>query len=245
MLLSDNSHSRKNLSSQSATYIASLKKLLMVLQNGGQFVETIQVNLNLTDLFQEVISYTRETPEEISVEVINISPKINELENILSTISALLNHGDGILETPKHNLGNHIKTTAQEAETLFQRCREDANKILHDTNQTLAQLIQERKIQKNVFQKIRTLFFILIQLFVVSMMLLILFRINRILRQRKIAEAKNRQLLSAIKLSPLTFIITDKNGIIEYVNHAFEKNFGLLRRRGHRSIHSNHEIRAP
>ena len=46
------------------------------------------------------------------------------------------------------------------------------------------------------------------------MMILILFRITRILNQRKIAEDKNRQLLSAIKLSYLTFIITDENGTI-------------------------------
>ncbi len=225
MLLSDNTHSRKNLSNQSASYITSLKNLLILLQRGGQFIETIQVNLNRTDRFQEVISYTRETPEAISVEVINISPKLNELENILSTISSLLNHSNSTREGST-GLDHRIKTTAQEAETLFQRCREDANKILHDTNHTLAQLIQERTTQKKEFLKIRNLFFVLIQIFVVAMMVMILFRITRILRQRKIAEAKNKQLLSAIKLSPLTFIITDKNGTIEYVNHAFEKISG-------------------
>ena len=225
ILLSDNSHSRRNLSSQSATYITSLKKLLILLQKGGQFIETIQVNLNRTDRFQEVISYTREAPETISVEVINISPKLNELETILSTISSLLNHPNPV-QGGSTALDHRVKTTAQEAETLFQRCREDANKILHDTNRTLAQLIKERNIQKNEFQKIRNLFFVMIQLFVVAMMVMILFKITRILRQRKIAEAKNRQLLSAIKLSPLTFIITDKNATIEYVNQAFEKISG-------------------
>ena len=227
-LSSQNAHSLKNIAQESKKYIASLKKMLILLQKGGTIVETIQLNLNRTDLFQEVISYTRNTPEEMAVEVINISPKLDELEHILLTITSLLNHSQGLSSHPETNpaLENRIKRTALEAETLFQRCRENANKISHDTNLTLARLIQERNLQKRTFQKIRTLFFILIQTFVIAMMALILFRITRILNQRKIAEAKNRQLLSAIKLSPLTFIITDDNGTIEYVNQAFEKSSG-------------------
>ena len=227
-LLSKNTHSIKNIAQQSKRYIASLKQMLILLQKGGTFVETIQLNLNRTDLFQETISYTRNTPGEMAVEVINISPKLDELENILLTITSLLSHSQEISVDPEANpaLENRIKITALEAETLFQRCRENANKIGHDTNLTLTRLIQERDLQKRNFQNIRTLFFILIQVFVIAMMILILFRITRILNQRKIAEDKNRQLLSAIKLSPLTFIITDNNGTIEYVNQAFEKISG-------------------
>ncbi len=227
-LLSKNTHSIKNIAQQSKRYIASIKQMLILLQKGGTFVETIQLNLNSKDLFQEAISYTRDTPGEMAVEVINISPKLDELENILLTITSLLSHSQGIPVHPEKNsaLENRIKITALEAETLFQRCRENANKIGHDTNLTLTRLIRERNLQKRIFQKIRTLFFILIQVFVIAMMILILFRITRILNQRKIAEDKNRQLLSAIKLSPLTFIITDHNGTIEYVNQAFEKSSG-------------------
>jgi len=227
-LLSKNTHSIKNISQQSKEYFASLKKMLILLQKGGTFVETIQLNLNRTDLFQEAISYTRDTPGEMAVEIINISPKLDELEDILLTITTLLSHSQGTSVHPETNptLENRIKISALEAETLFQRCRENANKIHHDTNHTLTRLTQERNLQKKEFQKIRNIFFVLIQLFVVSMMVLILFRITKILRQRSIAEDKNRQLLSAIKLSPLTFIITDQNGTIEYVNRAFEKASG-------------------
>lgn len=227
-LLSENTHSIKNISQQSKRYITSLKQMLLLLQKGGTFVETIHLNLNSTDLFQEAISYTRDTPGDMAVEVINILPKLDELENILLSITSLLSHSQDIPVHPETNsvLENRIKIMALEAETLFQRCRENANKIGLDTNIILTRLIRERNLQKRNLQKIRTLFFILIHTFVIAMMILILFRITRILNQRKITENKNRQLLSAIKLSPLTFIITDHNGTIEYVNQAFEKSSG-------------------
>ncbi|SMC37881.1 PAS domain S-box-containing protein [Desulfocicer vacuolatum DSM 3385] len=225
MLLSRNPHAIKEIALQSQKHIASLKKMLIILQRGGMFIETMQLNLNRTDLFQETISYTRDTPGEMAVEVINISPKLAQLEKILLTVTTLLLD---TLDQPTTDtsLENGIAITALEADPLFRRCRENANKISHDTSHTLARLIQERNQQKQNFQKIRNIFFVLIQIFVITMMVLILFRIMRILNQRKIAEDKNKQLLSAIKLSPLTFIITDKNGIIEYVNHAFEKSTG-------------------
>ncbi len=164
--------------------------------------------------------------KDIIVEVIAILPKINELRDLLSklrNIRVSMETTTGPEAEDKTKLSNQLlQQYILEANALLLRCRENSNKIFFDTNMELKKLLNERERFLNRFDSIRKYFYFIFQIIITIMFLCIFMRIISILKAGMSAENENRKLLSAIKLSPLSVIISDKESRIEYVNPAFE-----------------------
>jgi len=238
-LLSSNRHARNNLFHQAYQEMDSMEKLLPILQNGGTFTHSIVVNLNTADEVLEEISYSKEHSDKnfdnTLVEVIAILPKIKELKDLLTTIrttQVFMERAKELKDWSVERTERFQNTLQQylfESDTLLLRCRENSNKIFFDTTNELKKLLIERERLLSQFNTIRQYFYVIFQVVITVMFLLIFIKINRILKDATVAEEENRKLLSAIKQSPLSVVITDRNSCIEYVNPAFETITGHAR----------------
>ncbi|SLM28351.1 putative Histidine kinase [Desulfamplus magnetovallimortis] len=162
------------------------------------------------------------------IEIISILPKIDELQSLLSTIRATryimekAHENNEWSQARTKSFENTLQQYLLESDTLLLRCRENSNKIFFDTTSELEKLLASRKSLLNQFDTIRKYFYLAFQVMITIMFLLIFIRITRILKSVTAAEEENRKLLSAIKQSPLSVVITDRDNNIEYVNPAFE-----------------------
>ena len=236
ILVTNNKYARENLFRQANGLLASLETLLPILQHGGRFTHRIVVNLNTTDEVVEEIDYNKDNLDEkqtrIVVEAIVTLPKIDELRTLLSKIRSSqisMNNFQGTIEeisSHKENSKKLLQLYALEADTLLLRCRENSNKIFFDTHQELKRLITERERLITRYETIGKYFHLIFQILITIMFFFIFMGIIKILKAATAAEDENRKLLSAIKQSPLSVVMTDRHSRIEYVNPAFEATTG-------------------
>ncbi len=236
ILVSNNRFARENMFQQANALLASMETLLPILEHGGRFTHPIVVNLNTADEVVEEITYNHDTldekPTKIIVEAIVTLPKIDELRTLLSKIRSSqmsMENFQGTIEersSRKEISQRLLQQYALEADTLLLRCRENSNKIFFDTHQELKKLVTERDRLITRFDTIGKYFYLIFQIVITIMFLLIFMGIIKILKASTAAEDENRKLLSAIKQSPLSVVMTDRHSRIEYVNPAFESTTG-------------------
>lgn len=236
ILVSNNRYARENLFRQANKLLDSLETLLPILELGGRFTHRIPVNLNTTDEVVEEIHYNKDSIDEkqtkIVVEAIVTLPKIDDLRTLLSKIRSAqisMENFQGTIEATSSQKETSEKLLLQyalEADTLLLRCRENSNKIFFDTHQELKKLIIERERLITRFETVGKYFYLAFQVLITIMFFFIFMRIIKILKTATAAEDENRKLLSAIKQSPLSVVMTDRQGCIEYVNPSFETTTG-------------------
>ncbi len=236
ILNSDNTFARENLFGQANGLLTSLETLLPILEHGGRFTHSIVVNLNRADEVVEEITYNQDNLDgkqtQLVVEAIVTLPKVIELKTLLSKIRSsqlTMENFQGTAQersSRQKRVETMLQQYALEADTLLLRCRENSNKIFFDTHQELKQLVTERDRLISRFDTIGKYFYLVFQIVITIMFLLIFMGIIKILKASTAAEDENRKLLSAIKQSPLSVIMTDSRSHIEYVNPAFETTTG-------------------
>jgi len=123
-----------------AARIASVEDVLAVLSRGGTYDHAVPINLDNLDEFRERIPYQPDRGEGIVLEVIELVPKLADLE--LET-QALVEAVEQRAESPPAGRGRidaRIAYTRKGAEATLARSFEAANKIYYDTSQRLTEI---------------------------------------------------------------------------------------------------------
>jgi len=130
-----------------ADRVTSIERALTVLSNGGAYEHVIRINFENTDEFRETISYAKDDSERIVIEVVELVPKLVDLEcNVKDLADAVRKRIVAENDTSRETLSGQIALRRKQAEATLVRCGETSNKIHCDTSQKLAAI--ERRSMK-------------------------------------------------------------------------------------------------
>jgi len=197
-----------------------IKNLIDILQNGGTYQENININNRYSDIYVLKIEYIK--IEDCKCYTIKqVDPIINELLKVEEKIQAL---------GYQTNLQNDVLDIyIKESEAYFTRLEEVGNAA----SVNLYTMLQERRNQLNYnsiqFERIKNAFVIVLVLIMLLMSRRMYLKIKRILQKFEHFVERNELLTQAIDESPVSFLITNTKGEIEYVNSYFTQQTGYTK----------------
>ncbi len=217
----------KNLRENIRSMINSSKEIIKVLDEGGIVSNTISVNMPARDEIEEVFRYEPDKYTGTLSEIRELIPQISELQSLADKIIALIEREISTGKPFTQDYYNTLNHLIQQADTYFTRISEIENKISYDINKrwnTLNNTSINVVRKYNRLKYFGLLFFSLFAIFITGMLIN---QIKNVILNRYKAEENNKKLLQAIEQSPISIMITDTQGNIEYINQGFEKITGF------------------
>ncbi len=221
----------KNLREDIRALIKKGKEIIKVLDEGGEVASVISVNLPAKDEIEEVFRYEPDKYTGSLPEVRELIPQISELQTLADKIIANVEKELNTQKQPSPEYLNSLSHFIQQAGTHFDRINEIENKISYDINKRWNTL---NNTSINVVRKYNRVkyfglfFFSLFSIFITGMMIS---QIRTVIVNRYKAEENSRKLVQAIEQSPISIMITDTQGNIEYINQGFETITGIKKER--------------
>ncbi|XPV52393.1 MAG: hypothetical protein ACNI3H_08335 [Halarcobacter ebronensis] len=182
--------------------VEEIEDSLNILENGGRLERTIRLNIVGHNDTKKIITYKKDD-NNISLEVIDLSPKIIQFEEMLQTLNELLkkqfslkrdNNLEGFLKQNKT-----IKRFYKSTPAFFVRVTENANRLLYEGTIELKKLQDEIKKQKKQYTQLELLLILMIILTVLILGFLIAIQINKNTKNLQIQERSTRGILDAQK----------------------------------------------
>ncbi|MCW3807400.1 PAS domain-containing hybrid sensor histidine kinase/response regulator [Plebeiibacterium marinum] len=206
--------------------VSECLKIVEILDEGGTLNEVKPVNMPDQELITEVIvhevdDYTGSIPE-----IREMAPKIGDLELLASKIAGIISPN---LENPVLDRDKYLQTInfyIKQSETLFARINEIENKISYDINKNVVSLNNASINIINRYNNIKYLILFVFNLLAIVVTYYIIVQIKKVILTRRRAEESNEKLLQAVEQSPMSIMITDTKGNVEYVNKGFEEISG-------------------
>ncbi len=217
----------KNLREDIRQLIKNGKSIIKVLDEGGEVASVISVNMPAKDEIEEVFRYEPDRYTGSLPEVRELIPQISELQTLADKIIAIiereLNSGPQF-SSEYFNALNHL---IQQADTHFNRINEIENKISYDINKRWNTLNNTSINVVRKYNRVKYFGLFFFSLFAVFITGMLISQIRNVIINRYQAEANNKKLVQAIEQSPISIMITDTQGNIEYVNRGFEAITGF------------------
>ncbi len=212
----------KNLREDIRALIKNGKEIIKVLDEGGEVASVISVNMPAKDEIEEVFKYEPDKYTGTLPEVRELIPQISELQiladKIIATIEKELISG----QQPSKEYFNSINHLIQQADTYFTRINEIENKISYDINKRWNTLNNTSINVVRKYNRVKYFGLFFFSLFAILITGMLIVQIRNVIINRYKAEENNRKLLQAIEQSPISIMITDTQGNIEYVNQGFD-----------------------
>ncbi|RXK03119.1 hypothetical protein CRV02_03080 [Arcobacter sp. CECT 8989] len=203
--------------------VEEIEDSLNILENGGRLERTIRLNIVGHNDTKKIISYKKDN-NNISLEVIDLSPKIIQFEEMLQTLNELLkkqfslkreNNLEGFLKQNKT-----IKRFYKSTPAFFVRVTENANRLLYEGTIELKKLQDEIKKQKKQYTQLELLLILMIILTVLILGFLIAIQINKNTKNLQIQERSTRGILDAQKnivvVSNGDYMIDANQALVEF-----------------------------
>ncbi len=197
--------------------------ILNVIDQGGEIRNVKSVNLQAQDEIIEVIKYSKDRYTGDIEEVRELIPQLNDLFTLSGKIGGVI---DEKLRDKDSDPEKFDKTTnfyIKQAESSFSRINDIENQISYDINKRLDQLNNTSINVYNRYIRLKYYSLIFFTLFAIILTYFLISQIKNLILNRKKAEENNRKLIQAIEQSPMSLMITDTRGNVEYVNKGFEK----------------------
>lgn len=218
-----------NTRNQINNLIAQSINYLEVMQEGGEVPITRSVNMPTKDEITSIIMYEREDEIDEITLITELHPKFRSLTSSSNKINALVSNFLYESGIDQKSYNESIKTFLQQAESELERIEEIENQIAYDINKRLDYLSNTNKNNISNYNQIKFLSFGGTALIIIIFTLFLLNQIHKLIRRREQAEENNRKLLLAVEQSPISIMITDTNGSLEYVNKGFETISGYTK----------------
>jgi PAS domain S-box-containing protein len=201
---------------------------LEVLDDGGIVTEVKRINLQSQEEVTEVIEFKRDESAGDIPEIRDLKPILENLRALSGKISLQVSsylYQPSVNADYKSSLENYLK----QAELLFEQINQIENSISYQINKrvvyyTNANINVNRRYQNTKFVSLG-----LFAIFVSIITFLLIKQIHKLIENRKKAEENNKKLLLAVEQSPISIMITDTMGNLEYVNRGFQNISGYTR----------------
>jgi PAS domain S-box-containing protein len=197
--------------------------ILEKLDNGGSVTVYKAVNLEDQYRIKEVIEYRQDEFTGTIPEIRDITPLLYELQSLSAKITGSL-EGNLVSKNPLSPANMEtINYYQKQAESIFSRIYEFENQISFEISKTISRLNDRNIFVFEKYTRVKYLSLIVFSLLAGFITLLIINQIRLVVIHRRKAEETNKKLLKAVEQSPVSILITNTHGIIEYINTSFEK----------------------
>ncbi|MFW6351677.1 MAG: response regulator [Bacteroidota bacterium] len=219
-----------NLQNKIRLSINKSLKMLEKLDKGGSITVVKAVNMEDVDRIKEIIEYNKDEYAGTISEIQDIPPMLYELQalsaKITGSIEGQLTNGESVAQRNLESITFYQK----QAESIFARIYEIENQISYKISKTISELNDRSNIIFERYSNIKYLSLIVFSLLVSFVTFIIINQIRVVILHRRKAEDSNTKLLKAVEQSPVSIMITNTNGIIEYVNKSFEQRNNLAKK---------------
>ena len=206
--------------------IARSNTYLDVLKNGGIVSVVRSVSLPNQDEITEIIEYQPDSAEEKIPEIEMLQDKLSELQSVSNKIAA---HINSIVSQPGYDLNSEsdiFKVFHSNCRNLFEKVMQTENVILFTINKRVVYLSNTNLNVVKEYNQLKYSFFGFFALIIIVITWIITRQVHTLIKNRNIAEYNNRKLLLAVEQSPVSIMIADTQGNLEYVNNGFENTSG-------------------
>ncbi len=213
-----------NTQSKITKIAAECNIIIEILTEGGIFKQVNSITNNNGNFYQikyKVDNYSSSIPE-----IKQLAPKIKDLRLLAFKITKIVRP---YLEDKTIDYNTYIKKASvyiKEAESLINRINETVNEISYEINKDTFELrtINSKAIKQYKYVKYLTLIIFYATVFILAYFLIVQIKNEIIIRKK--TQNYNAKLLKAIEQSPISIMITDSDGNIEYVNRDYEEISG-------------------
>ena len=253
-------------------HIHEIEKVLTILSVGGSYRHVMPANFNDIDEIAETIEYAKPQDEGIVLEVVELTPKLADLQQQLSDLAAI-SAVPSSLEQEKHpNQVDRLAFSKKAAQATLLRSQESANKMYFDANLQLSKIDEQNR--KSIDKLRVTTFITTIMLGTVSFILavVLLRQITKILGERRdmleqtrkyneqldqLVHERTEEIAKLIRNHESILngagegiIGIDQNGYSKFVNPAAARILGytteeLLDKPHHQLVHHSHRDGSP
>jgi PAS domain S-box-containing protein len=197
--------------------------MLEKLDKGGNITVVKAVNMENMDQITEVIVYEKDEFTGTIPEIGDITPMLYELQSLSAKITGSLKGSFASNNIISIVNMETISFYQKQAESLFSRIYEIENQVSFQISKTISALNEKSILAYEKYSLIKYLSLIVFSLLVGFITFVIINKIRLILIHRKKIEDTNKKLLKAVEQSPVSILITNTNGVIEYINKSFEQ----------------------
>jgi signal transduction histidine kinase/ActR/RegA family two-component response regulator len=177
-------HSFQHLENAIQADVNNLKHSLNVLRNGGSVSQTIHLNLEVSEQMVKTVHYQPESPGKYILEVIELEPLINDINEKIPQFRQLLESKETHRQQSNvEAIANHeqkIRHYIKQIPAFFTRVKENANRLNYDAQQKLTELEQNLIARKSYYETTKYILIFLVVLFVVIVGVVFARQINRI-----------------------------------------------------------------
>ncbi|NOR88485.1 MAG: response regulator [Bacteroidales bacterium] len=221
LMMHQDKRSTASITEEIEKNIDEIGEILQVLAKGGFFIQHLPVNFYQNDFINDSIYYQPQQSSTYNLEIIDITPKIIELQNITNKM-AQLKIDFFVHPEEADNINNEILLLYKEAKTYLHRAFENSNRIFYDTQKEYRFNKQKKEASIKKINFIKTILILLITGFTLILLILILKKIAHIVEARNIDREKilkNQTVIEKIlDTIPVGFIIFDENLQVLRVN---------------------------
>lgn len=209
------------------SYINKSVEIAGVIHRGGVISDSKTVNYFEKDNIVEMIKYT---PDEFTGSIKEINELVQKIENlrlISQKINTNIRHSLKKDNSYDNTYTNSTDYYLRQSDKIFVRIGEVQNRISYAINKRY-QYLNNSSI--NVIQTYNQLKYLsVLDFFIVAAVISYFFvsQIKGMIRRREVAEESNQLLSLAIDQSPISIMIADTRGRIEYVNKGMERISGF------------------
>ncbi|MBN2427101.1 MAG: response regulator [Deltaproteobacteria bacterium] len=212
--------------------LTDIQKALKVLQDGGSFADDVPVNMNEIDEITEALKYSRPANSGYNIEVINLTPKVMDIEELADSLYKKVSHKLAEKKSEIWKLQDrNIRILTKQLETVFQRSFENVNKIFYDSNLELQNLKKNWETETGDLLLIRNFGIFFIVIVGLGLFLHTGRQIGAILQQRtafaKKLEKSRQTLETILETTPVGIAILGKNREIRMVNQSILRLLGI------------------
>ncbi|MFO8000824.1 MAG: response regulator [Marinilabilia sp.] len=220
----------ENVQQNIRQHINRCLNILDKLDKGGKITIEKAVNMEDMDRVEEVIRYKKDEYTGTISEIRDIAPLLYELQALSAKITGAM---EGNLAADKSLSQSNLESVnfyQKQAESLFSRIYEIENQISYQISKTISELNRQSISVIDQYTQIKYLSLIVFSVIVGAITFFIISQIRNVILHRRKAEDVNKKLLKAVEQSPVSIIITNTHGIIEYVNKSFEQKNGVTKK---------------
>ncbi len=165
--------------------LSSIMTILGVLRDGGTYENRMKTNFDNVDDIHETVRFTRHQSGEYVVEVIDLTPKMLDLESTSARMILMANeHLSSQDPKVKNEHRIDMQLLAKKISSILYRSRQNANKIFYETHLECMRLGQIRQHSAQVIGTIRWGVVTGVVLIGGAMLLLTLARTMHVIRER-------------------------------------------------------------
>ncbi|WP_075602679.1 PAS domain-containing hybrid sensor histidine kinase/response regulator [Saccharicrinis aurantiacus] len=203
--------------------------IIDILDEGGTLITEIPVNLQEQENITIISEHNEDEFLGTISEIRELLPKLRDIKLLSNKIGALIEPNLIELTMEIDEYHQTVEFYVKQSESLFQRISEIENKISYDISKNVLELSNTFIEKEKRYTKIKYLSLFIFSLAAILLTYLLIIQIKKVIINRRKAEESNNKLLQAVEQSPISIMITDTKGNVEYVNKGFEEITGYFK----------------